>query len=81
VFEYLNKIQGASFFIIDIDPQAEMAQNPFIASCPMLTVFGKIINFENLSKEQFTSIVLELPPLVIVDGDKTYKTSLKPHKL
>jgi len=81
VFEYLNKIQGASSFIIDTDPRAEMAQNPFIASCPMLTVFGKIINFINLSEEQFTPIVLAMPPLVIVDNEKTYKTSLKAQDL
>lgn len=81
VFDYLNKVQGNSFFIIDIDPTAMAAKNTCVASLPTLIVFGKIINFENMNDEQLLSIVLEMPNLVLVDNSKTYMSSLKPQDI
>lgn len=77
VFEYLNKTHGASFFYIDNYPIAMKNKNYCVSSCPTLRVFGRIINFENLNMENLLSIVLQMPPLIVVNGSTPYMSSLE----
>jgi len=63
VAEYLNKIQRFSF---KIAAGPTMDKNTPIIN-PMLRVFGRIINFDNINTEQMLSIIKEMPPQILHD--------------